>query len=298
MEALHSVTAAMRDLLSFPIIDTASMQVTLGAVIYLIVSVVLLFWVAIRLQRWMEKTLLGRTPMDAGARHAVATLTRYVFLAVGVLVIVQTAGVDLTTFNVLAGAIGIGLGLGLQNVVSNLFAGLLIMLERPIKIGDRIEVDGIEGDVTEIGARSTTVITNDNIAIIVPNSKFVTEKVINWKYNDSNVRFRVPVGVAYGSDARKVEALLIEIARAEPAVLEDPAPVARLMEFGDDGLKFELLAWSRTLVHRRGALLSAVNFAIYERFNAEGIEFPFPQRDLHLRSGVLEFRRARPDRQT
>ena len=158
-------------------------------------------------QRLITDRLLSRTRLDFGARHAVGTIARYVLLLIGFLVIVQSAGINLTTFNVLAGAIGIGFGL--QNVVSNFFAGLIIMFERPIKIGDRIDVDGVEGDVIENGARSTVVLTNDNIAIIVPNSKFITENVVNWKYNDNRVRFRVPIGVAYGSDVRKVEKLLL-----------------------------------------------------------------------------------------
>jgi len=195
---------------------------------------------------------------------------------------------------VLAGAVGIGVGFGLQNVVSNFIAGIIIMFERPIKIGDRIIVGGVEGNVVEIGARGTTVLNNDNIAVIVPNSKFITEDVINWKYNDDRVRFRIPVGVAYGSDARQVERVLLEVAAADADVMQDPAPAVRLMAFGDDGLLFELRAWSRSLVDQKGKLISQLNFAIYDRFRQEGIEFPFPQRDLHLRSGVLEVRRAAP----
>src|SRR5690606_8559421 len=129
--------------------------------------------------------------------------------------IVQTVGIDLTTFNVLAGALGIGVGFGLQNVVSNFIAGLIIMFERPVKIGDRIVVGGVAGNVIDIGARSTTVLDNDNIAVIVPNAKFITENVINWKYNDDRVRFRVPVSVAYGSDAQQVKRVLLEVAAAE-----------------------------------------------------------------------------------
>jgi small-conductance mechanosensitive channel len=226
--------------------------------------------------------------VDRGAREAIGTITRYVVLLIGLLVIVQTAGINLTTLNVLAGAIGIGIGFGLQNVVNNFFSGLIVMFERPIKIGDRIEVDGIDGDVIEIGARSTKVLTNDNIAIIVPNSKFITENVVNWKYSDDTVRFRIPVSVAYGSDARKVEKLLLEVAEANEDVLKNPPPAVRLIEFGDNGLKFELRAWTSTQTHRKGRLFSSLNFGIYEKFNENDIEFPFPQRDLHVRGGSLD----------
>lgn len=293
-QSMTDVRDWLRDLLQWPLIRTDDMQITLGTIFYLLVLVVLLFWLSARLQRWLTDGPLLRSRMDAGFRHAAGTLVRYAVLLIGLLVIVQTAGIDLTTLNVLAGAVGLGVGFGLQNVVSNFIAGLIIMFERPIKIGDRIVVGDTEGNVIEIGARSTTVLDNDNIAVIVPNSKFITEDVINWQYNDNQVRFRVPVSVAYGSDARLVERLLLEIAAADDDVLDQPPPTVRLVEFGDNGVLFELRAWSSKLVDRKGRLRSQLNFAIYDRFVKEGIEFPFPQRDLNLRSGVLEIRRAAP----
>jgi small-conductance mechanosensitive channel len=211
--------------------------------------------------------------------------------------IFQTVGVNLTTFNVLAGAVGIGIGFGLQTVASNFISGLIILFERPIKVGDRIEVGNIIGDVIRIGARSSIVQTNDNIAIIVPNLKFITENVVNWKYTGEKIRFAIPVSVAYGSDARLVEKLLQEVARENPDVMKDPEPVVRFMEFGDNGLNFELRPWSTTLIHRRGRLVSGLNFAIYDKFTEHGIEFPFPQRDLHIRSGAIEIKRT-PSTQT
>ena len=177
--------------------------------------------------------------------------------------------------------------------VSNFVCGLIIMFERPIKIGDRVAVDKVDGVVTEIGARSTKVLTNDNITIIVPNSKFITENVTNWQYNDPTVRFHIPVGVAYGADVRLVEKLLLQVAAAEPEVLAEPAPAVRLLAFGNSALEFELRAWSSSLVHRKGVLTSALNFAIYEKFREHGIEIPFPQRDLHVRSGTLDVRLER-----
>ena len=183
--------------------------------------------------------------------------------------------------------LGIGIGFGLQNVASNFISGLIILFERPIKIGDRIEVGVIEGDVVEIGARSTKVLTNDNITVIVPNSKFITENVVNWMYNGPTVRFRVPVNVAYGSDIQLVERLLLEVARANSDVLKEPEPVVRFIGFGESALKFELRPWSTTLVHRKGKLFSSLNSAIYQSFQVHGIEMPFPQRDLHIRSGAL-----------
>ncbi|MCB2002414.1 MAG: mechanosensitive ion channel [Burkholderiaceae bacterium] len=294
MEQIGAFLQTLYQKLQWPIIKTGETEVTVWSLVYLLVLVLLLMWVARRIQLWLANGPLLQPRLDLGARQAVGTLARYLVLLIGLLAIVQTAGIDLTTFNVLAGAVGIGVGFGLQNVVSNFIAGVIIMFERPIKIGDRIVVDEVEGNVVEIGARGTTVLGNDNIAVIVPNSKFITENVINWKYNDDKVRFRIPVSVAYGSDARQVERLLLELAAADADVLADPPPAVRFMAFGDDGLQFELRAWSASLVDRKGRLISQLNFAIYERFQREGIEFPFPQRDLHLKSGVLELRRA-PD---
>lgn len=279
-------------LLGTPIFTAGNTPVTLWTLLQLLLLVVLLIYLSGRLRWWLAERMLLRTRLDLGARQAVASITRYVVLLVGLLVILQTAGIDLTTLNVLAGAVGIGVGFGLQNVVSNFISGLIIMFERPIKIGDRIVIDQVEGDVVEIGARSTVVLTNDNINIIVPNSKFITENVVNWKYNDGKVRFKIPVGVAYGSDVRKVEKILLEIAAAEPEVLEEPAPVVRFLEFGDSSLNLELRAWSSSSVTRRGKLISALNFAIYEKFREHEIEIPFPQRDLHIRSGVLDVRKV------
>lgn len=286
MDELQAWLAQARKLLEFPLLTIGDKSVTLWSVLYVLVLIAVLFWIARWVQVLLSGRLLVRTGLGEPGRHAVGAIARYLILLIGLLVIIQTAGIDLTTLNVLAGAVGIGVGFGLQNVISNFFSGLIIMFERPIKVGDRIEVDGVEGDVLEIGARSTVVLTNDNIAIIVPNSKFITENVVNWKYNDGKVRFRIPVGVAYGTDVRLVEKVLLEVAAADKDVLEKPAPVVRLMKFGDSALEFELRVWSETQVHRKGVLASAINLAICDKFSEHGIVIPFPQRDLHIRSGA------------
>jgi small-conductance mechanosensitive channel len=289
---MDELLQAVQAFFSRPLFTLGDASVTLWSLIYVAGLVVALFLVAGWLRRWVSDRLLQRSRLDPGARQAVGAITRYVVLLTGLLVIVQTVGIDLTTLNVLAGAVGIGVGFGLQNVISNFISGLIIMFERPIKIGDRIVVDDIEGDVIEIGARSTVVVTNDNIAIIVPNGKFITENVVNWKYNDGTVRFRIPVGVAYGSDVRLVERLLLAAAESEPEVLDEPPPAVRFVAFGESALEFELRAWSTSAVSRKGRLTSALNFAIHDSFREHGIEIPFPQRDLHLRSGVLAVRQA------
>jgi small-conductance mechanosensitive channel len=288
MNKLNEILVIVRNALETPILKLGGAPVTLWAILQLVVLAVLLFYLSGKLRTWIVESFLSRTKMELGARQATGSIIRYAVISVGFVVILQTAGIDLTALNVLAGAVGIGLGFGLQNIVNNFISGIIILFERPIKVGDRIVVGEVEGDVTHIGGRSTTIVSNDNISIIVPNSKFITENVINWSHNDRMVRFRIPVSVAYGSDVRLVERLLLEVAAENSDVLDKPAPGVRLMEFGDSGLLFELRAWSTTLIHRKGLLVSNLNFAILAKFTEHGIEIPFPQRDLRIRGGSME----------
>jgi len=285
MDFQSAINGILR-VLETPLIKIGQAQLSLRTILYFAALVLILIVVVGRLKKWLVERVLVRTRLDLSARQAVGSIFQYLGILLGLLIIVQTAGIDLTTLNVVAGALGVGLGFGLQNVAANFISGLIILLERPVKLGDRIEVGNVEGDVVEIRARSTTVLTNDNIAIIIPNSKFITENVINWSYNDNRVRFRVPVGVAYGADARKVERALLEVGAAHPDVLKDPGPVVRFTGFGDSSLNFELRVWSSALMQRRGKLVSDLNFAIYDKLAESGIAIPFPQRDLHVVGGV------------
>src|SRR6266480_4407797 len=162
---------------------------------------------------------------------------------------------------VFAGAVGVGVGFGLQNIASNFISGLVILAERPITIGDRVEVAGVVGRVQQIRARSTVIVTNDNITTIVPNSKFIDSPVTNWTYGDPRVRFRVPVGVAYGSDIGKVREALLAAGRENPNTLKDPAPSVFLGKFGDNSIDFELVVWSSEMSARPSRYRSDLNFA-------------------------------------
>ena len=201
-------------------------------------------------------------------------------------------GVNLSSLAVIAGAIGVGIGFGLQNIVNNFVSGIIILAERPITIGDRIEVGNVAGQVTRISLRSTTVVTNDNISIIVPNSDFISSAVTNWSHGDPRVRMRLAVGVAYGTDTEKLREGLIEVAKNNPKVLTEPAPTVFFIGFGESSLDFELAVWTADMTAKPRRFRSELFFAIEKKLREMKIEIPFPQRDFHLRSG--EFKLASP----
>jgi small-conductance mechanosensitive channel len=288
MEETRPWYQGIQEALDVPLISFGETTITLWTVLYLLVLVLVVVWGTGLVRRVLVGALRRGGRVEAGLAQSIGTIVRYVLVLIGLLIIVQTAGINLTTLNVLAGAVGIGVGFGLQTIAANFISGLILLIGRPIKVGDRIEVggvesEGIEGDVVEIGARATTVLTNDNIAIIVPNTQFVEQTVVNWSHNDRRVRFRIPVQVAYGTDVRKAEQLLLDVAGADPDVLDNPPPAVRFLAFGESGLALELRAWSSSLIHRKGVLISNLNFAIYATFTEHGVEVPYPQRVVHLR---------------
>jgi small-conductance mechanosensitive channel len=278
----------IRDVLNYTIFTLGEARITPLSIIYLLVLLTLLFVLSNKLKNLLVERVLGHTKLDLGARQAIGTISRYFILFIGFLIILQTVGINLTTLNVLAGAVGIGVGFGLQNIASNFISGLIILFERPVQVGDRIEIENVNGKVISIGARSTIVRTNDNITIIVPNSKFISENVINWSFEGKKVRFRVPIGVAYNADINLAKRLLLKVADDNGDVLKEPKPSVRLIQFGDSAINLELWVWSREKLQRKAAFISDLNFAIWEKFRANNVEIPFPQTDLHIRSGKLK----------
>ena len=173
-------------------------------------------------------------------------------------------------------------------MTNNFISGIIILFERPIKVGDRIEVADINGDVYSISMRSTTVITNDNISIIVPNSEFINSAVINWSHNDRRVRFKIPIGVSYNEDPERVRKIVLEAAKEHSGVLESPAPDLWFEGYGDSSLDFKLNVWTSDFIQRPGVLKKSVILCRFQEFKEHNIEIPFPQRDLHLKSGWKE----------
>src|SRR5213594_1460962 len=265
-----------------------AINLSLVQIFLLIALLVAVFWFSSGTKRFLFNRLLAQSGLDRSLQYAIAQVVSNIVLVVGIVIVLENTGIHLAALAVFAGAVGVGVGFGLQNIASNFISGLVILAERPITIGDRIEVAGIAGQVEHIRGRSTVIRTNDNISMIVPNTKFIDSPVTNWTYGDPRVRFRIPVGVAYGSDIAKVREALLAAGGENPNTLKDPAPSVFLKKFGDDSIDFELVVWSSEMSARPSRYRSDLNFAIEHKFREAGIELPFPQRDLHIRSGVLK----------
>src|SRR6266568_2851624 len=265
-----------------------AVSLSLLQIFLLIALLVAVFWISSRTKRFLFNRFLVNSGLDRALQYAIAQIIANVVLVVGVLIVLENTGIHLGALAVFAGAVGVGVGFGLQNIASNFISGLVILTERPITVGDRVEVAGIAGQVQHIRARSTVIVTNDNITMIVPNTKFIDSPVTNWTYGDPRVRFRIPVGVAYGSDVNKVREALLAAANENANTLKDPAPSVFLEKFGENSIDFELVVWSSEMSYRPRRYRSDLNFAMEQKLREAGIEIAFPQRDLHIRSGVLK----------
>lgn len=215
MESLKEIFNQIKESLSIPLMNIGNAQVTLWTILYFIVFVIILLYITAKLRKWIIYKLLAKSSIDIGVRVAVGTIIRYLILIIGFIIVLQTVGIDLSTLTILAGALGVGIGFGLQNITNNLVSGIIILFERPIKVGDRIEVGNISGDVIKISIRATTILTNDSALI------------------------------------------------------------------------FNLRVWTSNYIHRPGVLKSQLYYSIFEKFKKHGVEIPFPQRDIHFKSGIL-----------
>lgn len=250
---------------------------------------VVLFVGLIVLSRFVRRRLVLRllrnSQVDHGVKYAVARIAAYGVWVVGLLIGLPLVGIQLNSLLVAFGAVGIGIGLGLQKIAENFISGMILLFARPVKVGDRVRLDDVEGTIIEIQGRVTLVRDNNNVVYLVPNATLVSDLVVNLTHNDRVVRYVFDVGVSYNADPKTVKELLLTVASEHPALLSDPPPDVLFVGFGDSSINFKLRGYCKEMVEVPDQLKSEINFAIWYALEDAGIEIPFPQRDLHIKSG-------------
>ena len=278
----NAVTAVLTYKLGF-----GQISITLGGILLFLFSVWLAFWAAKTVRYVLQDEVLPKMSLPRGVANSVSSLSYYAVVIAGLFVALAAAGFEVSQLAIVVGALGVGIGFGLQNVVNNFVSGMILMFERPIQPGDVVEVSGTSGKVREIGMRATTLSTFEGADVVVPNGMLLSEKLINWTLSDMDRRIDVNVGVAYGTDPRKVLQLLMEVTTGTPGIATDPAPTVLFVGFGASSLDFGIRAWTNNFgdwVKIRSELTVRVNEALKDH----GIEIPFPQQDLHVRSVAPE----------
>jgi small-conductance mechanosensitive channel len=264
-------------------LDVGSIHISVGDVIFFGIVI----WVAVLVSRFvrfvLEEDVYPHVELGGGVSYAVSTMLHYALLVGAFLFAVAALGVDFTKFAIIAGAVGIGVGFGLQNIINNFVSGLILLFERPVKVGDTVQIGENIGTLKQIGLRASVLRKVDGSDVIVPNSQLISEEVTNWTMSDKNRRIDIPLGVAYGTDPNQVIDLLTEVAANNSELMAEPAPQTLFLEFGDNSLNFEFRAWTDN-TDRWVKLRSELVCDIYDALNKANIEIPFPQRDLHLRS--------------
>jgi small-conductance mechanosensitive channel len=270
---------------NFELFHLGDSPFTTKSFLLLIFSIFLLFYLSSKIRTLLVKKVFPRYNIDIGISQSIATIMRYLLIIIGFIIIFQTSGIDLSAIGLLVGALGVGIGFGLQSITNNFISGIIILFERPIKIGDRVEIENLAGNIVKISARATTIITNNNIAVIVPNSDFINKQVINWSHNNNQVRLNFPVGVSYNENPENIRKLLTEVVSNNTGVLASPEPYILFSGFGNSSLDFEVLVWTSEYTHKPRILKSELYYEIFAMFKEQNIEIPFPQSDIHLKSG-------------
>jgi potassium efflux system protein len=276
------VVGAISKVLQYPI-GPEKFRFTLGDMLTVVLILLVGYLLANLIAFLLRKVLLPRLPLQRGIPYAISTISYYLLLILVIVIAMAEAGVELNKLTVLTGAIGVGLGFGLQNIVNNFVSGLILLFERPIHLGDVVDVGGLVGSVRRIGARSSTVVTFQGAEVIVPNSNLLSNQVINWTLSSPWRRVDIPVGVTYDSDPERVLQLLVNVAQLHPGVLRERPPEAFFIGFGENALNFELRFWS-AFQDTWFQLRSEVTLALAKALRESGIGIPYPQRDLHIRS--------------
>lgn len=280
------VMAALDAVLNHPL-EAGKISLTLGSILLFVGAVWISFWVAGTVRLVLRDEVMPKMALPRGVANSVATLSYYGLVILGLLFALAAAGFETGQFAIVFGALGVGIGFGLQNVVNNFVSGLILMFERPIQPGDIVEVSGTSGKVRDIGMRATTLTTFEGADVVVPNGTLLSEKLINWTLSDMNRRIDVDIGVSYDAEPRRVLELLAEVARGTPGIAPEPAPAVLFAGFGASALEFGIRAWTNNFGDWV-AIRTEMNARVLEALRREGIEIPFPQQDLHLRSVSAE----------
>jgi small-conductance mechanosensitive channel len=273
-------------ILNTPLLVMGESKIAFTSIIVAILAILITFKLA-KFVAGLVGNALEKRGVDSGVKDSLERFTRYGIIAAGILFSLDSLGFSLNSLAALGAVLMVGIGFGLQNIAQNFISGIIILIERPVKVGDIVKVGSAEGKIIDIRVRSTIILTRDEVAIIVPNSKFVSEEVTNNNFNSNVIRQHLKVGVAYGSDTAKVCQVLNEILDSHPSVLKNPAAVVIFENFGESSLDFDLRFWSEDIWGAE-RILSDLRFKIDERFREENIQIPFPQRDLHLVSSNLK----------
>ncbi len=282
---LVGLLSVIQRILSFPVFSVGVTFVTLWTLVTAGL-VLMAFVIASRLiEAYLDYKIYPRLGIDQGLGYMLNTLIKYAALGVGLLISLNVVGIDLRFLLVFAGALGIGIGLGLQDLAGNIISGFTIIFGGKIRKGDWIETGGTIGEVTDIFLRATKIRTRDNVEYLVPNSAIISNTIVNYSLSSPMIRIELSVGVSYDANPRDVERIMVDVAKKDPLVAGYQAPEARFVGYGDNSINFELLFWIDVRTTARRRVRSSLYFAIFDALKAEGIEIPFPQRDIHIRTG-------------
>ena len=262
-------------------INLGEQRITVGLLIFALAVIIGAYFISWLVQKAVIGEILSRRHVSRGVQLSISRLFHYAIVSVGFLFAIFTLGFELTQFVIIISALGVGIGFGLQSFVNNFICGLILLFERPVRVGDYVDLNGQWAIIKRIGLRSTTVETFDLANIIIPNNDLINNQVTNWTLSDRFVRVIIPVGVAYGSDVNKVFETLLKCGKGHPNVAKDPQPQVLFRQFGDSALNFELRIWTSD-VDNRLALVSDIHRDIDQKFRDAGIVIAFPQRDVHL----------------
>jgi small-conductance mechanosensitive channel len=283
--SISEVASEVHNLLTTTLFTLKETPVTLMSIVIFLIFITGFIFAGGFIKRILQSRVLPRFDIEQGLRYTLARVTQYFIITIGFLISFQFIGIDLSSLAVIFGLLSVGIGFGLQNITSNFISGLIVLFERPISVGDRVSVGGVEGDVIEINIRATKIRTLNNIFIIVPNSEFVSSNVVNYSHGDTSYRLDLNVGVSYSSDLDLVLKALREVMDENPKIMKNPEAQIHLVEFGDSSWNMQIRAWI-PYVKDYPVIRDNINQAIVRKFREYDIEIPFPQRDLHVRSSI------------